>query len=177
MKVLYFIFEGFDTANGTNHLALTTMHTFLDRGIDVHLVSSHSEGLFPDIPNSIKNRKGFSYSIIQRNKVEKRDFIQRYRDGIKYAYNASKEWKKYIHEIDVVILQSTPTAFFSAFLLQRYLKKPIIYNNFDIFPDGPFLFGAIKSKMIYRVLSAVQNYVYKTSKKIVVISEDMKKLF
>ena len=115
MKILYFIFEGFDTANGTNHLALTTMHTFLDNSINVYLVTSHSKGLFPDIPNSIKNREGFSYSIIQRNKVEKRNFIQRYRDGIEYAYNASKEWKKHIHEIDAVILQSTPTAFFLLF--------------------------------------------------------------
>lgn len=177
MKILYFIFEGFDTANGTNHLALTTMHTFLDNSINVYLVTSHSKGLFPDIPNSIKNREGFSYSIIQRNKVEKRNFIQRYRDGIEYAYNASKEWKKHIHEIDAVILQSTPTAFFSAILLKRYLKKPIIYNNFDVFPDGPYLFGAIKNKMIYTALSAFQNYVYKTSKKIVVISEDMKRTF
>ena len=133
--------------------------------------------MFPDIPNSIKNREGFSYSIIQRNKVEKRNFIQRYRDGIEYAYNASKEWKKHIHEIDAVILQSTPTAFFSVILLKRYLKKPIIYNNFDVFPDGPYLFGAIKNKMIYTALSAFQNYVYKTSKKIVVISEDMKRTF
>ena len=69
----------------------------------------------------------------------KRNFIQRYRDGIEYAYNASKEWKKHIHEIDAVILQSTPTAFFSVILLKRYLKKPIIYNNFDVFPDGPYL--------------------------------------
>lgn len=177
MKVLYFIFEGFDTTNGTNHLALTTMHTFLDHGINIYLMTSHSKGLFPDIPSSIKNREGFSYSIIQRNKVGKKNFIQRYRDGIEYAYNASKEWKKHISEIDAVILQSTPTAFFSAFLLQHYLKKPIIYNNFDVFPDGPFLFGAIKSKMLYRLLSAFQNYLYKTSEKIIVISEDMKRTF
>lgn len=177
MKVLYFIFEGFDTTNGTNHLALTTMHTFLDYGISVYLITSHSKGLFPDIPNSIKNREGFSYSIIQRNKVEKKNFIQRYWDGIKYAYNASKEWKNHIGEIDVIVLQSTPTAFFSAFLLHHHLKKPIIYNNFDVFPDGPFLFGAIKNKIVYRVLSVFQNYIYKTSEKIIVISEDMKRTF
>lgn len=177
MKVLYFIFEGFDTANGTNHLALTTMYTLLDNGIDVYLMTSHSKGLFPDIPDSIKDRKGFTYSIINRGKVEQRNFIQRYKDGIKYAYHASKEWRKYINEIDAVILQSTPTAFYSAYFLHRYLKKPVIYNNFDIFPDGPYLFGAIKNKIVYRVLSILQNYIYKTSEKIVVISEDMKQTF
>ncbi len=177
MKVLYFIFEGFDTTNGTNHLALTTMHTFLDNNIDVYLMTSHSKGIFPDIPESIKNRRGFSYSIIQRNKVEKRNFIGRYKDGIRYQLNACKEWKKYIDNIDVVVLQSTHTAFLSAFLLHKYSRKPIIYNNFDVFPDGPYLFGAIRNKLIYHLLSIFQNYIYKASSKIVVISNDMKQTF
>lgn len=177
MRVLYFLFEGFDTTNGTNHLALTTMHTLLDNDIDVYLVTSHSKGLYPDIPESIRNRKGFSYSIIKRNNVGKRRFVQRYSDGIVYSFNAFKEWKKRVDEVDVVILQSTPTAFFSALLLKKYMKKPVIYNNFDVFPDGPYMIGAIKSKAIYRVFSVFQNYVYKTSNKIVVISKDMKKTF
>ncbi len=177
MKVLYFIFEGFDTTNGTNHLALTTMQTLLDNNIDVYLMTSHSKGLFPDIPDSIKNQKGFSYSIIQRNSVEKRAFIDRYKDGIRYQINASKEWRKHKDEIDVVVLQSTHTAFMSAFLLRKYLKKPVVYNNFDVFPDGPYLFGAIRNKAVYKILSILQNYIYKTSSKIVVISEDMKQTF
>lgn len=177
MKVLYFIFEGFDTTNGTNHLALTTMQTFLDNDIDVYLMTSHSKGLFPDIPDSIKNRKGFSYSIIQRNSVEKRAFVDRYKDGIRYQVNASKEWRKHKDEIDAVVLQSTHTAFMSAYLLHKYLKKPVVYNNFDVFPDGPYLFGAIRNKAVYSILSILQNYIYKTSNKIVVISEDMKRTF
>jgi glycosyltransferase involved in cell wall biosynthesis len=177
MRVLYFLFDGFDTANGTNHLALTTMHTFLDNGIDVYLVTSHSKGIFPDIPDSLSNRKGFSYSIIQRNNVEKRNFIKRYFDGMKYAFNACKEWNKHIKEIDAVILQSTHTAFFSASLLHKKLRKPIIYNNFDMFPDGPFMFGAINNKFIFKALSFLQKRVYKYSSKIVVISEDMKQSF
>lgn len=173
VKVLYFIFEGFDTTNGTNHLALTTIQTFLDNGIDVYLMTSHSKGLFPDIPELISARKGFTYSIIPRNKVAQRNFVQRYLDGMKYAIDASKEWKKHRSEIDVVVLQSTPTVFFSAYLLQRYLKKPVIFNSFDVFPDGPYLFGAISNKFVYHVLSLMQDYVYKTSEKIVVISRDM----
>lgn len=177
MKIMYFIFEGFDTANGTNHLALTTMQTFLDNGIDVYLVTSHSKGLFPDIPDVIANRSGFTYSVIQREKVEKRAFIQRYRDGLKYAYHASKEWRKHIDNIDAVILQSTPTVFFSAFLLHKYLKKPVIFNSFDVFPDGPYFFGAIKNKIVFMVLALMQNYVYRKSDKIIIISDDMKRIF
>ena len=177
MRVLYFLFEGFDTANGTNHLALTTMHTFLDKGINVYLVSSHSKGIYPDIPDSLINRDGFTYSIIQRNSVEKRNFIKRYIDGMRYAFKAQKEWKKERNSIDAVIFQSTHTACFSICLLHRYLKKPIVYNNFDMFPDGPFFMGAISNKLIYKTLSRLQNYVYKTCSKIVVISDDMKQSF
>ena len=159
MKVLFFIFEGFDTPNGTNHLTLTTIQTFLDNGIDVYLVTSHSKGMFPDIPDSIKSRKGFTYSVIQRSKVEKRNFCKRYFDGMSYAYKASKEWKKHISEIDAVILQSTPTVFFSAFLLHKHLKKPVIFNSFDVFPDGPYLFGAFTNKIVFTILSVMQDFV------------------
>ena len=177
MRIMYFIFEGFDTANGTNHLALTTMQTFLDNGIDVYLVTSHSKGLFPDIPDVLADRKGFTYSVIQREMVEKKNFVQRYMDGMKYAYRASKVWRRQVNMIDLVILQSTPTVFFSAFLLHRYLKKPVIFNSFDVFPDGPYLFGAITNRAVFKVLSYMQKYVYEKSNKIIVISDDMKKVF
>ncbi len=177
MKVMYFLFEGFDTENGTNHLALTTMQTFLENGIDVYLVTSHSKGLFPDVPDSIKDRSGFSSSVIPREEVEKKNFVRRYLDGISYAHRACKEWKKHREEVDAVVLQSTPTVFFSSVLLHHYMKKPVIFNSFDVFPDGPYLFGAIKNKFLFIVLAMMQSYVYKTSKRIVVISDDMKKTF
>ena len=177
MKVMYFLFEGFDTANGTNHLALTTMRTFLESGIEVYLVTSHSKGLFPDIPESICKRKGFSYSVIRRNKVEKKKFVQRYLDGMVYAIKACRKWKKERGSIDAVVLQSMPTAFFSVVLLQMYMKKPIIFNSFDMFPNGPYLFGAITNKVVYTILVLMQKYVYKSSSKIVVISEDMKQSY
>lgn len=176
MKIMFILFEGFDTANGTNHLVLKIMETLLDSGIAVHLVSSHTVALFDDIPISLRNREGFDFTIVNRKIVKKKNFIERYLDGIRYAYNASKEWRK-IKDIDGVILQSTHTAFFSALFLNRYLKKPIVYNSYDVFPDGPYLFGAIQNKIVFKILSAMQNYIYKNSRYIIVISEDMKNTF
>lgn len=173
MKVMYFVFEGFDTANGTNHLAITTMQALLNNGIDVYLVTSHSKGLFPDIPAPLAGQKGFTCSVIQRDRVEKRKFFQRYKDGVGYAYRASREYRKQAGSIDAVVLQSTHTVFFSAVLLQRHIRKPVIFNSFDVFPDGPYLFGAIRNRAVYTVLSLMQDYVYKTSNRIVVISDDM----
>ena len=107
----------------------------------------------------------------------KRDFKARYFDGMKYYRKASVEWKKIRQEIDVVILQSTQTVFWGCLYLQRDIKKPIIFNSFDVFPDGPFLFGAIKNNFLYAIFNTMQKYVYSKSSKIVVISEDMKNTF
>jgi len=147
---------------------------FLNVGIDVYLVSSHSRGLADDIPDILKNRKGFKYDIINRSIVSKTNFLQRYWDGLKYSFNCKNAWRKQIDDIDIIILQSTPTVVFSSILLKLFGKKPIIYNSYDVFPDGSYAVGAIKNKFIFKVLQKLQQIVYKTSTKIVVISSDMK---
>lgn len=177
MRVLYVLFEGFDTENGTNHLALKTMTTLMANGISVHLITSHSTGLYPDIPPELLSNRLFSCSVIPRDKVEKRDFKARYLDGMRYFRKASEEWRKERGKTDVVILQSTPTVFWGCLYLRKDMKNPIIFNSFDVFPDGPFLFGAIKNYWLYKILKVMQKYVYAKSSKIVVISEDMKTTF
>lgn len=174
MRVIYFAFEGFDTKNGTNHLALKMMDEFLKSGIDVYLITSHSQGVFEDIPPLLKNRKGFTYDIIDRSIVSKRNFIQRYWDGLKYSLNCMKAWKKEISTVDVIILQSTPTVVFSSILLALFGKKPVIFKSYDVFPDGPYAMGVINNKFVFKGLQFLQKIVYKTSEKIVVISPDMK---
>lgn len=175
MRVMYLAFEGFDTKNGTNHLALKMIDEFLKRGIEVYLVGSHSQGVFEDIPPILKNRKGFTYDVIKRSIVSKTNFINRYWDGLKYSFNCMKAWKKEMHSIDVIILQSTPTVVFSSILLALFARKPIIFNSYDVFPDGPYAMGAITNKFVFKALQILQKVVYKTSEKIVVISSDMKK--
>lgn len=174
---MYLAFEGFDTQNGTNHLALTMIDEFLSSGIKTYLVTSHSLGLYEDIPALLKDRDGFSYDIIRRPVVSKTNFIQRYWDGLTYSLRCMKAWKKKIRDIDVVILQSTPTAFFSAILLRWFGGKPIIYNCFDVFPDGAYACGAIGSRLLYSILRKMQHVLYNCCERIVVISSDMKRTF
>lgn len=174
MRVMYFAFEGFDTKNGTNHLALKMIDEFLKKGIEVYLVSSHSQGVFEDIPEILKNREGFTYDIIKRLIVSKRNFIHRYWDGLKYSVNSMRAWKKEVSNIDVIILQSTPTVVFSSILLAFFARKPIIFNSYDVFPDGPYAMGAITNKLVFKSLQTLQKIVYRNSEKIVVISSDMK---
>lgn len=173
--IMYILFDGFDTNNGTNHLALTMMEKLLAYGKNVYLVTSHTKGLHPDIPDSLKNNPKFSYSVIKRDIVGKQNFIHRYLDGVRYAYNAAKEWRKKINSVDAIILQSTQTAYWSSKLLHKYAKtKPVIFNSFDVFPDGIYRNGAIKSKLIFRLFRSMQNKLYKNSAYIIAISYDMK---
>lgn len=174
MRVMYFAFEGFDTKNGTNHLALKMIDEFLKNDMEVYLVSSHSQGVYEDIPSTLKNRKNFTCDIVNRPVVSKTNFLQRYCDGLKYAFKSMKAWKKQIKSVDVIILQSTPTVVFSSILLKIFGKKPVIFNSYDVFPDGPYAMGAINSKFVFKLLQSLQRVVYKTSKKIIVISPDMK---
>ena len=174
MKVMYFGFEGFDNSNGNNHLILKMLDDFLKRGLEVFYLSSHTTGDHSDIPPILENRKNFSYKIINRKTVNKKNFLSRYLNGIHYAFKAMKYWKKEGKSIDVIILQSRPTVVFSAILIKLFLKKPIIFNYFDIFPNGPYSYGAINNHLLFKILIFLQHILYKCCSKILVISEDTK---
>lgn len=175
MRVMYFAFEGFDNPNGTNHLAIKMIDYLLSQGIEVYLLSSHTKGIDDDIPDILKNRKGFTYDIVNRSVVNKQNFVQRYLDGIKYAYNCKKKWHPQKANIDAVILQSTPTVFFSARLLKKYVQKPVVFNSFDVFPNVAYDTGALTNKFVFKILLEMQKRVYDSCDQIVVISNDMKK--
>lgn len=172
MRVMYFGFEGFDNPNGNNHLIIKMIDFLLENNVLVYYLSSHTTGENPDIPNILKNRKGFSYDIVHRRPVNKKNFISRYLNGIYYAFKSSKYWYKERQNIDIVILQSRPTAVISAILLKLFLRKPIVFNYYDIFPNGPYQYGAIQNELIYRILKFLQKILYYLSDKILVISED-----
>lgn len=171
MRVMYFGFEGFDTPNGTNHLAISLIDEMLKNNINVFLLNSHTKGIDPDIPELLLNRDGFNYQIINRKNVNKRNFIQRYFNGMIYAMKAMKYWRK--EKIDAVLYQSTPTAIFSIVLLKLFKRKPIIYSLYDVFPENAKAVDAI-NKYIYLILKCFQKIVYACCDKVVVISEDMK---
>lgn len=174
MRIMYFAFEGFDNPNGTNHLALKMIDYLLNEGIEVYLLSSHTRGIDPDIPPLLQSRKGLTFDIVNRSVVDKQNFVMRYLEGIKYALSCMKKWRKQKRTLDAVILQSTPTAFFSSILMKLFLRKPVIFNSYDVFPNVAYETGALTNNVIYKVLLAMQKLVYKFSDQIIVISSDMR---
>lgn len=176
MKILFLTSEGFDTPNSTNHLAETLLEDFLKRGIEVHSITSHKTGTYADIPESLLAYvgAGFTYDIINRENIDKNNFVKRYLDEVKYAFTARKIWKKHKGEYDAVLLQSNPNSVINAVLLGA-LHRPIVLNLYDVFPGHAMSIGVIKNKLIYNVFRIMQKVLYKKCKYIVAMSEDMKK--
>lgn len=173
MKVMYYTIEGFDTPNANNHLAQTMLETFLKNGIEVYLLQSDRNGPQPSVPESFEAFEGFTYDNVNRKPAKKNNFIARYFEGIKYAVDSRKVWKKRAKDVDVILVQSTYLSWFSLLMLKS-LKKPIIFSIFDLFPDVVFDVGATNSRFIYKCLGILQKIAYKCSDRIVVITEDVK---
>lgn len=174
MKILYITAEGFDTPNPNNQMAEVMIRDFLRNGHKVHLVQSHRKGINPDIPASLAGAENFTVDTVKRDVVDKTNFIKRYIDDVKYAFQAMKYWKQ-VKDADVIYLQSNPTILYPMLLLRLFKRKlPIVYSIYDVFPGHAYDIGVIKSKLIYNVLRIMQKPCYKMARAITVLSEDMK---
>lgn len=174
MKILYITAEGFDTPNPNNQMAEVMIRDFLQSGHSVHLIQSHRKGVNPDIPDSLEGKLNFTVDTINRNVVDKTNFIKRYLNDVKYAFSAMKYWKK-VKDADVIYLQSNPTILYPMILLRLFKRKlPIVYSIYDVFPGHAYDIGVIKSKFIYNVLRIMQKPCYHMATAITVLSEDMK---
>ena len=78
---------------------------------------------------------------------------------------------------DVMYITSTPPIKGAmAGLAKKFNHKPIVYNLQDIFPDSLVGSGlAKKGGLLWRIGRAIEDFTYRNSDKIIVISEDFKK--
>lgn len=174
MRLLYLTAEGFDTPNPSNQLAMTMIDDCLQAGIEVYMVASHRKGINSDIPDILKDREGFTYDIVDRPVVDKTNLAERYLEEMSYAFKAMKSWRRHRRDVDIVYLQSCPTVLFPMTLLKFFLRKPIVYSVFDVFPGSAHEIGVVKSGLMYRVFELLQEPVYRMSTRIVVVCADMK---
>ncbi len=174
MKILYITAEGFDTPNPNNQMAEVIIRDILKAGHSVHLIQSHRKGVFPDIPDSLKNEENLTVDTVKRNVVDKSNFVRRYFNDVRYAFSAKKRWKK-VKDADVIYLQSNPTIIYPMLLLRLFKRKtPIVYSVYDVFPGHAHDIGVIKSRFLYNAFRIMQKPCYRMAEKITVLSEDMK---
>lgn len=172
MNILYLTMDGFDTPGPNNQMAEVMIRKFVEAGNKVHLIQSRRKRIFDDLPNSLVGLEGLEVETIDRKCIDKSNFVVRYLDEIKWAFQSFSHWRS-VKDIDVVFLQSCPTAVFQLVLLKIFCGKPVLFNIYDMWPGHAMSLGVITNKFMFEALRAIQKITYKLSSVIAVLSEDM----
>ena len=90
-------------------------------------------------------------------------------------------WKTFflslkIKNVGVIFAESTPPILgATAVFIKKIMKKPLVYNLQDIFPDSLVLTGIGKKDSFgWKLGRIIENYTYKGSNKIITISQDFR---
>lgn len=172
MKVLFWMFVGFDQHATSEHLLSAIIEQLCRAGHSVHILQKNTGGSLPSIPRNLSNYS-VTTDVIPFQTVNKGNFIARYLTELKYVDTC----KKYITpDYDAVFIQSTNVAGFALKAIRRKLPKAIVTLNVqDVFPYNlVYSRGLKKSSFLFKIMAAEQRYGYNHSDHIVTISEDMK---
>lgn len=175
MKVAVVSIGSFDTQYSDYHIMRDIILGMLERGFDVTLIQKQYLDI-PRYPESFRKYLGTKLKVknIRFEKKAKADLKARYLSDLSYYHKACKLMQKDLP--DKIFLQSNNTAFFTVFYAKHILKRPVFYNEQDIFPENAYFAGILSEKsLIYRVAHFLQHYAYKNANALSTISEDMKK--
>ncbi|MBQ7485480.1 MAG: glycosyltransferase family 4 protein [Oscillospiraceae bacterium] len=172
MKVLFWMFIGFDRHATSEHLLCAMIEQLCRAGHTVHLVQKDTGGELPAIPTRLKDYPVTTDTVPARA-VDKKNFAARYLAELAYI----RQCKKVFHaDYDAAFIQSDNAAGFAVSAVRR--KAPgarITFNVQDVFPYNAALGGKLKQNgRLFRALAAVQRYGYRHADRVITISEDMK---
>lgn len=172
MKVLFWMFIGFDQHATSEHLLSAVIEQLCKAGHSVHILQKNTGGNLPSIPEKLK---GYTVTtdVIPYQAADKGNFIARYLTELKYI-NACK--KHITSGFDAVFIQSTNVAGFAVKAVRKKLPKAIVtFNVQDIFPYNLSYSGGLKKRSpVFKIMAAEQRHGYKHSDHVITISEDMK---
>ena len=147
-----------------------------------------SRGVSDEVRREYKNKRVETlysgYVTVKRFPMMKegKNPIQR---ALRYLLCSIKTYRYAIKEkdIDVIFVGSTPptmgavAAMVAKKLSKKYGRKvPLVYNLQDIFPDSLVTAGlAKKDGILWKIGRKLENYIYRNSDKIIVISEGFKR--
>ena len=172
MRVLFWMFIGFDRHATSEHLLSAIIERLCEAGHSVHIIQKDTGGDLPIIPEKL-SRYDVTTDVIPYQAADKGNFIARYLAELKYINNC----KKFIaSNYDAVFIQSNNLAGFAVKAIRNKLPKAIVtFNVQDIFPYNVVFSGTIrKNSVMFCVLAGIQRYGYKHSDHVITISEDMK---
>lgn len=172
MKVLFWMFIGFDQHATSEHLLSAVIERLCEQGNSVHIIQKNTGGNLPSIPERLA-KYDVTTDVIPYQAADKGNFIARYLTELKYI-NACKKF--ITSDYDAVFIQSNNVAGFAVRTIRKKLPKAIVtFNVQDIFPYNLAFSGGLKrSSPIFKILAAEQRYGYKHADHVITISEDMK---
>lgn len=172
MKILFFLFIGFDKHATSEHLLTAVIEQLCKAGHSVHIIQKHTGGNLPSIPDALKDMP-VTTEIVPSKTADKRDFKSRYLVELNYIRSCVKHIRE---KYDAVFVQSNFAAGFAVKAIRKKLPNAVItYNVQDIFPYNASFSGSLNRKgALFKLLAAAQRIGYKKSDNIITISEDMK---
>jgi len=174
MKILFWMFSGFDRHITSEHLLIDIIEQLCQQGHEVHILQEDTGGDLPHIPVKLKDYS-LTTTVLPYHTTGKGNLRMRYLAECRYVYAC----KKYmLPDYDAVFIQSNPVAGVAIRLLRRRIPYAHITLNIqDIFPYNAAYSGKLKQQSLtFKILSFVQRYGYTHADRLITISEDMKDL-
>lgn len=174
MKIAVVSIGSFDVQYSDYHIMRDIVIALLENGHQVVLIQKQYEEE-PRYPQQFIGYLGnqlhvFNIPFQRRNKA---NLKSRYLADLQYYRQACRLMKS--NKPDKIFLQSNNTAFYTVFYAKWILKRPLFYNEQDIFPENALFAGIIGLKSpIYLAAHLLQRYAYKNATALSTISEDMK---
>ena len=136
MKVLVWMFMGFDRHTTSEHLFIPIIDELCKSGHSVHLIQKDTGGSLPAIPLEL-SKYDIMTDTIKQESIEKSNLIKRYISELNYI----KESKKYfVEDYDAVFIQSNNVAGFAVKAIRKKcMKANITFNVQDIFHITQYL--------------------------------------
>lgn len=175
MKLIYLhqYFKFPDETGGTRSYDLAS--SFVNKGIDVTVVTSTSDEKY-----KIKQR----WTVIEQDGIKVQyiylpygnhlSYLQRSLVFFKFLWFSSFRLLKI--KADVVLATSTPLTIGIPALIKKWFgKTPFIFEVRDVWPEAVIAIGAIKNKLLQKLLYRLEKLIYKNAYAIVPLSTDMQK--
>lgn len=172
MKILFWMFSGFDRHITSEHLLSSVIERLCEDGHTVHIIQKKTGGNLPPIPESL-SRYNITTDVIQYGILNKSNLVTRYIKELKYVIDSKRVIN---NNYEAVFIQSNTVTGFAVKVARTILPNAIITLNVqDIFPYNAVYSGNIKKYgLVFKLMAWLQRYGYRNSNHIITISEDMK---
>lgn len=172
MKVLFWMFTGFDRHVTSEHLLSAVIEQLCLAGHSVHILQKDTGGDLPAIPESLS---GYCVTTeaIAFQAAGKGNLVARYLADLRYIQACKK---RIATDYDAVFIQSNNVSGFAVRAIRKRLPHAVVtFNVQDIFPYNAAFSGALRrGGVIFRTLAAIQRFAYRHADHVITISEDMK---